>query len=71
MKYIPVRPLSRPEFAPFGDIIDLDAAKSYPINAGKCIRYHDLAKVEAAGPGARTIVSLLRGEPYELPLKLK
>jgi ureidoglycolate lyase len=65
-----IRPLSRGEFAPFGDVIEPDEAKSFPINAGKCIRYHDLAKVETSGPEARTLVSLLRGEPYQIPLTL-
>jgi ureidoglycolate lyase len=65
-----IRPLSRGEFAPFGDVIEADEAKSFPINAGKCIRYHDLAKVETSGPEARTLVSLLRGEPYQIPLTL-
>ena len=68
---LPIRPLSRSEFAPFGDIIEPDEARSFPINGGKCIRYHDLAKVETSGPEARTLVSLLRGEPYEIPLTLK
>lgn len=68
---LPIRPLSHGEFAPFGDVIEPDDAKSFPINAGKCIRYHDLAKVETSGPEARTLVSLLKGEPYDIPLTLK
>ncbi|MQW90776.1 ureidoglycolate lyase [Sinorhizobium saheli] len=70
MKSLPIRPLSRDAFAPFGDVIELDEARSFPINAGKCVRYHDLAKVETSGPEARTLVSLLRGEPYDIPLAL-
>ncbi|WEX75724.1 ureidoglycolate lyase [Sinorhizobium numidicum] len=70
MKPLSIRPLSRTDFSPFGDVIELDEAKSFAINGGKCIRYHDLAKVETSGPEARTLVSLLRGEPYEIPLKL-
>lgn len=68
---LPIRPLSHSEFAPFGDVIEPDDAKSFPINAGKCIRYHDLARVETSGPEARTLVSLLKGEPYDIPLTLK
>lgn len=67
---LPIRPLARAAFAPFGDVIERDEAKSFPINAGRCIRYHDLAKVEAIGPEARVLISLLRGEPYEIPLTL-
>ncbi|WP_050979995.1 ureidoglycolate lyase [Sinorhizobium sojae] len=65
-----IRPLTPASFAPFGDVIDMNAAKSFPINAGKCTRHHDLAKVEATGPDARVLISLLRGEPYDLPLTL-
>ncbi len=67
---LPIRPLTCTAFAPFGDVIDMDEAKSFPINAGKCTRHHDLARVEASGPGARVLISLLRGEPYDLPLTL-
>ncbi|WP_075292578.1 ureidoglycolate lyase [Pararhizobium arenae] len=71
MKTIDIQPLTREAFAPFGDVIETDGAPSFPINAGKCTRYHDLAKVETTGEKARAMISLLRGEPYPLPLKLK
>ncbi|KKX24847.1 ureidoglycolate lyase [Rhizobium sp. LC145] len=71
MKVIEIRPLTREAFAPFGDVIEMEGAQSFPINAGKCIRHHDLAKVETTGEKARPMISLLRGEPYPLPLELK
>jgi ureidoglycolate lyase len=70
MKMINIRPLTREAFAPFGDVLETDGAPSFPINAGKCVRYHDLAKVETTGKKARPMISLLRGEPYPLPLEL-
>ena len=70
MKTIDIRPLTREAFAPFGDVLETDGAPSFPINAGKCVRYHDLAKVETTGKKARPMISLLRGEPYPLPLEL-
>jgi ureidoglycolate lyase len=63
-------PLTREAFAPFGDVIDTDCETHYPINAGKCERYHDLAKVEATGTNARVLVSIFKGTPYEFPLNL-
>ena len=39
--------LTRAAFAPFGDVIQSDGAKSYPINDGMCTRFHDLAAVDA------------------------
>ncbi len=71
MKTIEIRPLTRAAFAPFGQVIAQDGAQNFPINAGKCTRYHDLARIETTGDKARPMISLLRGEPYALPLELK
>ncbi len=70
MKTIDIQPLTREAFAPFGDVIETDGAPNFPINAGKCTRYHDLARIETTGEKARPMISLLRGEPYPLPLAL-
>jgi ureidoglycolate lyase len=69
-KVITAQPLTRQNFAPFGDVIDDGGDNHYPINAGKCERYHDLARVEATGPNARVLISLCKANPYEFPLKL-
>ncbi|NKJ08368.1 ureidoglycolate lyase [Rhizobium sp. SG741] len=71
MKEIDIQPLTRTAFAGFGEVIEMEAARNFPINSGKCIRYHDLAKVETTGENARPMISLLRGEPYTLPLELR
>lgn len=63
-------PLTRAAFAPYGDVIEMDGAQSFPINKGMCTRYHDLAKVEAGGENARVMISLGRGKPYEMPLQV-
>lgn len=70
MKRIDIRPLTREAFAPFGEVLETEGAASFPINAGKCLRYHDLARIETMGEKARPMISLLRGEPYPLPLVL-
>jgi len=70
MRTIPIHPLTRDAFAPFGEVIEREGAAQFPINAGKCIRYHDLATIETAGEEARPMISLIRGEPYALPLTL-
>lgn len=63
-------PLTRENFAGLGDVIETEGAHHYPINNGKCERYHDLARVETAGPNARTLVNIFRGTPYTFPLRL-
>ena len=69
-RIIPVKPLTHESFAPFGDVLDTDCETHYQINAGKCERYHDLARVEATGPNGRVLISIFRGTAYEFPLKL-
>jgi ureidoglycolate lyase len=71
VKTIKIEPLTRAAFAPFGDVIETYGAQHYPINAGMCERYHDLARVEAVGPNARQLISIGVGKPYSLPLHLK
>jgi ureidoglycolate lyase len=69
-RIVPVRPLTRENFAEFGDVIEIGGDNHYPINGGKAVRYHDLATAEARGPNARVLISMVRGTPYDFPLKL-
>ncbi|MEJ8574618.1 ureidoglycolate lyase [Microbaculum marinum] len=62
------QPLTPEAFAPFGQVLQKDGARNFAINDGTCRRFHDLANVEATGPGGRVIVSLVTGEPSTLPL---
>lgn len=71
MSTILIEPLTPDAFAPFGQVIQMDGAQHYPINNGMTERYHDLAKVELGGVHARPLISIFRGQPYELPLTLK
>lgn len=68
---ITVEPLNRGAFIPFGQVIETEGAQHYPINAGMTERFHDLARIELAGPAARPLISIFRGQPYALPLTLR
>ncbi len=70
MQKILAKPLTRENFAGFGDVIDAEGGNHYPINGGKAERFHDLAKVEATGPNARVLISIFKGTPYDFPLRL-
>ena len=62
---VALEPLTAEAFAPFGDVIELRAAPTTMINAGRCARHHDLAPIEVAGgaPG----ISLFDAEARRLP----
>ncbi|MEQ9636852.1 MAG: ureidoglycolate lyase [Devosia marina] len=63
-------PLTAEAFAPFGQVIQTENADHYPINLGMTERFHDLARIELEGDGARPLISIFRGRPYALPLDL-
>lgn len=69
-RIITALPLTRENFAPFGDVIDAGGDAHYPINNGKTERYHALARPEATGPGGHVLISLAKATPYAFPLKL-
>jgi len=70
MNSLPIQPLTREAFAPFGEVIMLEGARHYPINAGTTERFHALAGVDAAEQGGQPIISLFRGQPRPLPLPI-
>ena len=71
MSTILIEPLTPEAFAPFGQVIQKEGADHYPINGGMTERYHDLARVELGGVHPRPLISIFRGQPYELPLSLR
>ena len=71
MSTILIEPLTAAAFAPFGQVIELDGARHYPINNGMTERFHDLARIELGGVHPRPLLSLFRGQPYALPLTLR
>ena len=70
MREITIQPLLKDHFAPFGDVIAFAGPASFQINRGLCDRYHDLARLEFAGEGARANISLARSQASALPLRL-
>jgi ureidoglycolate lyase len=70
MKTLRVERLTRAAFAPFGDVIELEGARHFPINGGTTERYHDLATVDVGTQGGRTLISVFRGQPRALPVEI-
>ncbi|RLU03615.1 MAG: ureidoglycolate lyase [Ketobacter sp.] len=66
------QPLTREEFAPFGDVIEAhNDAKHFAINYGQTERYHDLADINVSEHEGRAIVSLFRSTPLPEPVTIK
>ncbi len=62
------KPLTAAGFAAYGDVIEAAGAPSFMINAGKCTRFHDLARMDC--DGGRMGISLAHAMPCEMPLTL-
>lgn len=71
-KIIIPKALNRENFAPFGDVIEVnDKAKNFSINEGFTQRYHDLADVDVTQENGRTLINIFRSTPLEQPVSIK
>jgi ureidoglycolate lyase len=66
MRELPVEPLTPDAFAPFGEVIEPEAARTaYGVNDGTSQRFHALGHVTCHG-GA-PVISIFRAQPRALP----
>jgi ureidoglycolate lyase len=70
---VKIEPLTRANFAEFGDVIETDNATHFSINEGRVERYHDLACVQLSGDNSRALINIFECNetcqfPYQLPL---
>ena len=70
MLELTAKPLTPDAFASFGEVLDARTSPSFPINAGRTQRHHDLAKVETLGENGHTLINIFVSQPVLLPLKL-
>ena len=70
MQILHMEPLTREAFAAFGDVIELDGARHFPINGGTTERFHDLAAIDVNEAGGRPIVSVFRAQPRAWPVEI-
>ncbi|MFC0400519.1 ureidoglycolate lyase [Paraburkholderia rhizosphaerae] len=70
MNTLRIERLTREAFAPFGDVIELDGARHYPINGGTTERFHDLARVDISDAGGRPLINVFRGQPRAWPIEI-
>lgn len=67
-QHLPIHPLTKSAFAPYGDVIEADPATVRLINGGTTERFHRLAAVEVEGEGV--IISLFRSQPRRFPYEI-
>ncbi len=65
---LPVEPLTRAAFAPFGDAIEAAGAEHFEINNGSTTRFHDLARVDVEAEDGHVLVNIFRARPLPMPL---
>jgi len=71
MRVLEPVPLSRDDFAIFGQVIELEGARQIPINQGLTTRFHDLFTLDCCARGGHPSVNVFRTEPLPLPHKVE
>jgi ureidoglycolate lyase len=68
---VEVRPLTRSDFADFGDVVETTGAAHYPINEGMAERFHDLARIDVGGSGGRVLINVFIGQMRPRPIAIR
>ncbi len=63
-------PLTSSNFARFGDVVEA-RGQATSINYGQTERYHDLAHINVAQNGGKTLISIFRSTPLVPPVKIE
>ncbi len=64
-------PLTKAGFAPFGDVVEMEGARHYPINQGFAERFNDLAYVDVTAEGGAVNVGIVTANPRSMPIAIK
>jgi ureidoglycolate lyase len=72
MRTIPIAPLTKAAFAPFGEVVELDGAERIGINQGFAERVNGLARIDVAAESGNVNVSLFvaKARPHPIAIKL-
>jgi ureidoglycolate lyase len=71
MLTLPIAPLTKAAFAPFGEVIEAKDAKPKLINDGFARRFDGLARIDVAAEGGAVNISLFSGSPRPSPILIK
>jgi len=59
-RLLPLQPLTRKGFVPFGDVLDTSGPNSFPTNGGDALRFHELGIADCQADNGRTLLSIFR-----------
>jgi ureidoglycolate lyase len=65
--FLPIQPLTKQAFLPYGEVIEADLSTMRLINGGTTERYHGVAAPVVSGAPGRMIFSIFRGQPRTFP----
>jgi len=71
MLMLPIVPLTKAGFAPFGDVVETADVRPRLINEGFANRFDDLAGIDVAADGGEVNVSLFVGSVRPSPIAIK
>jgi ureidoglycolate lyase len=66
-----VETLTKPAFAPFGEVVEATGAREIPINQGYAVRRNGLAGIDVAHNGGDVNVSLFVAQPRPMPIAIE
>tara|TARA_B100001057_G_scaffold80357_1_gene75536 strand:- start:423 stop:953 length:531 start_codon:yes stop_codon:yes gene_type:complete len=66
-----IKPLSKSNFAPYGQVIELKDAEKLIINQGTTTRFNALSSVDVATENGEPIISIFEGQRRPDPIKLE
>ena len=67
---IPIEPLTREGFAPYGDLVDAADASPITINQGFAQRFDGLADIDVMAQGGMVNISLFVSQPRPPPIEI-
>lgn len=68
---LPIEPLTRAAFAPFGEVIETPAEGGDVTNGGLAVRYDEVAKLDLNEGGSRPLLGIFQVKPTPLPIEVR
>lgn len=71
MHAIPLVPLTKTAFAPFGEVVDSNGATAKDINQGFATRFDGLATIDIAYEDGATNIAVFHARPRPVPINIR